>query len=146
MTEFATRIAHHEKVTVFFSAHSIFYNSDSFRLLQRSYFILIHKGYLIAENLRNSQFICLLPQIREKSSIANLSRQIYAGSENPESLSQAFEAICARNKEGEDGAYLIVDLRASTPDTFRLRESFDIRAPLTSYELNYSPLKDGEEN
>ena len=43
ITEFATRIAHHENVTVFFSAHSVFYNSDMFRLLQRSPFVTIKR-------------------------------------------------------------------------------------------------------
>jgi hypothetical protein len=75
-----------------------------------------------------------MPQVRERNSILNLSRQIFgsgSGNENPKTLALAFEAVCSHPEKFN---YLIVDLRSQTPQQFMLRESFDIREPIVSYQ------------
>ena len=80
--------------------------------------------------------------MRERNSIANLSRQVFGGTGYPDRLSKAFQAICATAKDENKRPYLILDLRAKTPDQFRLRESFDIRKPQVSYETGYADEED----
>ena len=95
---------------------------------------------------RNATFICFLPQVRERNSIANLSRQIFGGSEKNKTkrLEKAFEAVCASAaKRGQEKRpkYLILDLRSDTPDNYRIRESFDLRRPFVTYQNESLPIE-----
>ena len=70
-----------------------------------------------------------------------LSHAIFGGTPNPRLLSQAFDAVCAqartrRVRESSSGAfpYLIVSLIPSCPPPFRLRQSFDLREPLVTFQ------------
>lgn len=77
-----------------------------------------------------------MPQVRERNSILNLSRQIFgSGSEreNPRKLALAFEAICNNPTKY---TYLVIDLRPLTPKQFMLREGFDIRNPIVTFQEN----------
>ena len=59
-------------------------------------------------------------------------------------MTEAFRAICATAQDANERPYLILDLRASCPDRYRLRESFDIRQPLITYEAEYSNNEEEE--
>lgn len=80
---------------------------------------------------KNSQFVLLMAQCRETSSVATLSRQIYGAGLGGQLISKAFTFLCSQGKH----ASLILDLRVTTPEQFRVRETFDIRQPLTSFQL-----------
>lgn len=123
----ATRLCHHIGFSAFFSCHSVFYQNDNYRLLQKLFFIyfqrLFKREFL---NYRNAQYIVFLQQRRELNSIANLSRQVFKS----DRLEKAFKAICAKSKSYK---YLILDLLPKTPEQFVLRETFDCRKKITTY-------------
>jgi hypothetical protein len=117
----AVRLSHHLNLHIFISLHSIFHNSEFYRLLQK-----------------NSQYYAFTCQIRERASVQNLSRQIFGGSNGtPNLLSEAFKAFCAKpRKSGKDPQFdcLILDLNPKTPAEFRIRESFDARQDIVCYQ------------
>lgn len=73
-----------------------------------------------------------MQQVRERYAIKNLSRQIFSeGKRNSGLLSEAFDAVC---RGGEPHDYLILDLNHRTQENLRVRQSFDSRLPLITYE------------
>lgn len=124
----AVRLCHHIGFTTFLSTHSIFYNNDHYRLLQKSAFFQISTSSPIYNKFfcRNAQYLIFLQQRRELNSISNLSRQVFSS----DRLEKAFRNICARKKSFN---FLILDLLPRTPDRFLVRESFDCRKPIAAF-------------
>ena len=108
--------------------HSIFFPKDWTRLVSR-----------------NAGIYLLLPQVRERSAIALLGRQVFGGDESSKAtrnlLSSAFNVLCSKTfktsaEQGRKQKYLVLDLRPNVAREIRVRESVDIsQDPLVTYQI-----------
>ena len=76
---------------------------------------------------RNATYLCFMQQVRERNSIRNLSQQIFCS----RVLSEAFESVCESEEPHE---YLVLDLNPSTDQKLRIRQTFDVRKPLFTFQ------------
>jgi hypothetical protein len=72
-----------------------------------------------------------MQQVRERYAIRNLSAQVFGGKKESGLLAEAFDAVCKGSNPHE---YLILDLNHKSDSRLRVRQSFDIRHPLVTYE------------
>ena len=92
-----TKSSHHENINVSFFSQNIF-----------------HQGHGQRDISLNASYIVIFKNPRDKAQIQHLSRQVYP--ENPKFLQESYI-----NATSEPHGYLLLDLKQSTPDEFRVR-------------------------
>lgn len=98
-TSLFTRLAHHLPLCCFYLCQNLFHRSD---------------GESRSRSL-SAGFICLMRNVRDKTSVAALARQMFPG--KPRLLQDIYTAATAK----EPYTYLLIDLRQETPHELRFR-------------------------
>lgn len=111
-TSLFTRLAHHLPLCCLYLCQNLFHRSD---------------GEARSRSL-SANYICLMRNVRDKTSVAALARQMFPG--KPQLLQDIYSA--ATNKE--PFSYLLIDLRQETPHELRFRARiFPSEAPQHVY-------------
>jgi hypothetical protein len=98
-TSLFTRLAHHLPLCCFYLCQNLFHRSD---------------GESRSRSL-SAGFICLMRNVRDKTSVAALARQMFPG--RPQLLQSMYTAATSK----EPYSYLLIDLRQQTPHELRFR-------------------------
>jgi len=109
-----TKLSHHRNLSVIFITQNMFY-----------------KGKGMRDMSLNSHYVVVFKNLREKSQISHLARQICP--ENSLAVSQAFYDA-TKNPH----SYILFDFRQDTPEDYRMRTNI---FPSDEYEYVYIPLK-----
>jgi len=110
VAKYFTKFAHHKSVSVFYLVQNLFHKSPEHRAVSL-----------------NSNYMCLFSNPRDKSQIMSLAKQIYPT--RPRALQQAFQ-----DATREPHGYLILDLKATTPEELRMRTNIFPGEILTVYQ------------
>jgi hypothetical protein len=111
-TSLFTRLAHHLPLCCFYLCQNLFHRSD---------------GESRSRSL-SAGFICLMRNVRDKTCVAALARQMFPG--KPQILQSIYSAATGT----QPYSYLLIDLRQETPHELRFRSRiFPSEAPQHVY-------------
>ena len=97
VTKLFTRVSHHTNTSVIFITQNLFYADKETRTITL-----------------NAQYLVLFKNVRDKSQIAHLSRQMYPG--NSKHMIESYI-----DSTSEPYSYLFIDLKPNTDDKHRLK-------------------------
>lgn len=115
IAKYFTKYSHHKNVSVFYLVQNLFHKSPEHRAVSL-----------------NSKYMCLFSNPRDRSQIMHLAKQVYPSC--PRALRQAFEDATTSIPHG----YLILDLKAETPDKLRMRTNIFPGEILSVYQAKKS--------
>jgi hypothetical protein len=114
IAKYFTKFSHHKNVSVFYLVQNLFHKSPEHRAVSL-----------------NSNYMCLFSNPRDRSQIMHLAKQVYPSC--PRALQQAFE-----DATSIPHGYLILDLKAETPDKLRMRSNIFPDETLAVYQTKKS--------